>query len=258
MYVTYDAGVSDDLTIDELARRAGTRTSTVRLYQTKGLLPPPEIRGRVGYYSHAHLGRLRVIERLQKQGFSLAAIASLLENWSQGASLSAVLDPYQELVRFGEPTMLSQADFAALFPDGQIDQDILRRATKLKLLAIDAKTGMVRVPSRAFVEIGLELAAYRVPPARSITEFEHLTADARRIAKRFVALFNEYVVGDGPHDEATLAAAVLRFRTLATHAVQELVDQALSDLAGEAGESPEGRTAKEANTVRRAGGAKRR
>ena len=43
MYVTYDAGVSDDLTIDELARRAGTRTSTVRLYQTKGLLPPPEI-----------------------------------------------------------------------------------------------------------------------------------------------------------------------------------------------------------------------
>lgn len=231
--------MSDDLTIDELARRAGTRSSTVRMYQTKGLLPPPEIRGRVGYYSDAHLARLRVIERLQGRGFSLAAIGSLLENWSQGASLSAVLDPHQELARFGEPTMLSQADFASLFPDGTIDEAVLRRATKLKLLAVDAETGMIRVPSRAFVEIGLELAAYRVPPARSIREFEHLAADARRIATRFVALFTEYVVGDGPHDEEALMAATARFRTLATHAVQELVDQALTDLATAAVEASE-------------------
>jgi DNA-binding transcriptional MerR regulator len=60
--------MADDLTIDELARRAGTRTTTVRLYQTKGLLPPPEIRGRLGYYNAAHLARLRVIDRLQKRG----------------------------------------------------------------------------------------------------------------------------------------------------------------------------------------------
>jgi len=61
-----------------------------------------------------------------------------------------------------------------------------------------------------------------------------------------VALFNEYVVGDGPHDDATLEAAVARFRTLANHAVQELVDQALSDMAADAAEASG------------AGGAKRR
>jgi DNA-binding transcriptional MerR regulator len=83
--------------IDELAREAGTRTSTVRLYQTRGLLPPPEIRGRVGYYGPAHLARLRVIERLQARGYSLAAIKELLENWAQGATLAAVLDPHDEL-----------------------------------------------------------------------------------------------------------------------------------------------------------------
>jgi DNA-binding transcriptional MerR regulator len=84
--------VSSDLTIDELAREAGTRTSTVRMYQTRGLLPPPEIRGRVGYYSAAHLARLQVIDRLQARGYSLAAIKELLENWSRGATLSAIID----------------------------------------------------------------------------------------------------------------------------------------------------------------------
>lgn len=38
------------LTIDEIARDAGVPSSTIRLYQNKGLLPPPERRGRVGYY----------------------------------------------------------------------------------------------------------------------------------------------------------------------------------------------------------------
>src|SRR4029078_124987 len=92
--LTYDDRM---FTIDELAREAGTRTSTVRLYQTGGLLRPREIRGRVGYYGPGHLSRLRVIERLQARGYSLAAIKELLENWAQGATLAAVLDPHDEL-----------------------------------------------------------------------------------------------------------------------------------------------------------------
>lgn len=63
------------------------------------------------------------------------------------------------------------------------------------------------------------------------TEVHHGQVSEQR---GFVALFSEYVVGDGPHDEEALKAAVTRFRTLATHAVQELVDQALTDLAAEA------------------------
>jgi hypothetical protein len=49
------------MTIEELARRADTATTTVRMYQTKGLLPPPERRERTGYYGKAHLSRLRLI-----------------------------------------------------------------------------------------------------------------------------------------------------------------------------------------------------
>ncbi|MCD9876421.1 MerR family transcriptional regulator [Streptomyces guryensis] len=63
------------LTIDELAARAGVTVRTVRFYGTKGLLPPPVIGPRrVGHYGQQHVARLALIEELQHQGMTLAAI----------------------------------------------------------------------------------------------------------------------------------------------------------------------------------------
>ena len=83
--------VDDELTIDELAHAAGVVVSTVRLYQNRGLLPPPVKRGRVGYYGVDHLGRLRLVGELQDRGFSLAGIKALLDGMDRGESLQAVL-----------------------------------------------------------------------------------------------------------------------------------------------------------------------
>ncbi|MFE9764126.1 MerR family transcriptional regulator [Streptomyces sp. NPDC005808] len=68
------------LTVDELAARAGVTVRTVRFYSTKGLLPPPVIGPRrVGHYSQEHLARLALIEELQHQGMTLAAIERHLQ-----------------------------------------------------------------------------------------------------------------------------------------------------------------------------------
>lgn len=68
------------LTIDELAARAGVTVRTVRFYSARGLLPPPEIGPRrVGRYGAAHLSRLALIEELQHQGLTLAAIERYLQ-----------------------------------------------------------------------------------------------------------------------------------------------------------------------------------
>ncbi|MFH0515950.1 MerR family transcriptional regulator [Streptomyces sp. M41] len=68
------------LTIDELAARAGVTVRTVRFYGTKGLLPPPVIGPRrVGHYGREHLARLALIEELQQQGMTLAAIERYLQ-----------------------------------------------------------------------------------------------------------------------------------------------------------------------------------
>lgn len=57
-----------DLTVDELAARAGVTVRTIRFYSTRGLLPPPEIGPRrVGRYGPDHLSRLALIEELQHQ-----------------------------------------------------------------------------------------------------------------------------------------------------------------------------------------------
>ncbi|MER6977236.1 MerR family transcriptional regulator [Streptomyces carpinensis] len=63
------------LTIDELAARAGVTVRTVRFYSSRGLLPPPVIGPRrVGHYGGDHLARLALIEEMQHQGMTLAAI----------------------------------------------------------------------------------------------------------------------------------------------------------------------------------------
>lgn len=73
------------LTVDELAARAGVTVRTVRFYSTRGLLPPPVIGPRrVGHYGPQHLARLALIEELQRQGMTLAAIERYLGHLPPG------------------------------------------------------------------------------------------------------------------------------------------------------------------------------
>ncbi|MGD1220896.1 MerR family transcriptional regulator [Streptomyces krungchingensis] len=74
-------------TVDELAARAGVTVRTIRFYSAKGLLPPPVIGPRrVGHYSRQHLARLALIEELQHQGMTLAAIERHLAQLPPGLS----------------------------------------------------------------------------------------------------------------------------------------------------------------------------
>jgi DNA-binding transcriptional MerR regulator len=65
--------------VDELAAAAGLTVELVRSYQSKGLLEPPRREGRVALYSERHLERLRTIKGLKEKGYSLKAIAGLVD-----------------------------------------------------------------------------------------------------------------------------------------------------------------------------------
>src|SRR5881409_2365094 len=67
------------LTIDELAQRTGMTVRNIRAHQSRGLLPPPEVRGRTGYYGSVHLARIELIRETQGQGFNLEAIRRLVD-----------------------------------------------------------------------------------------------------------------------------------------------------------------------------------
>jgi DNA-binding transcriptional MerR regulator len=80
--------------VGELADAAGVSVELVRSYQTKGLLDAPRRNGRVALYDDRHLERLRSIKSLKDQGYSLKAIAGMLDKHSRpDASERALAHP---------------------------------------------------------------------------------------------------------------------------------------------------------------------
>lgn len=86
-----------ELTIDQLAAASGFTVRTIRSYTTRGLLPPPRLRGRTGLYSTEHLSRLSAVRQMLDDGFTLAAAEHLLATAPEGVTTSG-LDVYRALL----------------------------------------------------------------------------------------------------------------------------------------------------------------
>jgi DNA-binding transcriptional MerR regulator len=78
-----------ELTIDQLARRTGMSARNIRAHQSRGLLAPPQLRGRTGYYNEDHVTRIELIQELQSDGYSLDLIHRMLR--TAGGSTAEVL-----------------------------------------------------------------------------------------------------------------------------------------------------------------------
>lgn len=78
----------ETLTIGEVARRAGMRSSAIRYYESVQVLPAPRrINGRRRYDPDV-LRRLAVIQLAQEAGFSMSQIRLLFNNPEGDAALS--------------------------------------------------------------------------------------------------------------------------------------------------------------------------
>lgn len=78
--------------IEELADEVGTTVRNIRVYQERGLLPPPERRGRTAYYGPEHKRRLLLILRLLDRGYTFATIEELLIAERHGLTLTQLLE----------------------------------------------------------------------------------------------------------------------------------------------------------------------
>ncbi|MGH3909149.1 MAG: MerR family transcriptional regulator [Pseudonocardiaceae bacterium] len=70
--------MAEQLTIVELAQRTGISVRTIRFYAGMDLIPPPQVRGRLGLYDERHVARLELVRDLQGLGFTLSAIEGYL------------------------------------------------------------------------------------------------------------------------------------------------------------------------------------
>lgn len=68
-----------EMTVEELASRTGMTARNIREWQTNGLLPAPERRGRHGVYNDDHVSRIERIKALRTQRFPLHVIKQMLD-----------------------------------------------------------------------------------------------------------------------------------------------------------------------------------
>ena len=80
-----------ELTIGEVARRAGVAASTIRYYESIDLLPKPIREGGQRRYDESVLGKLGFIGVAQSAGFSLDQIKELVEGIDGGESMGTTM-----------------------------------------------------------------------------------------------------------------------------------------------------------------------
>ncbi|MCQ8769436.1 MerR family transcriptional regulator [Streptomyces telluris] len=205
------------LTVDELAARAGVTVRTVRFYSTRGLLPPPEIGPRrVGRYGPGHLSRLALIEELQHQGLTLAAIERYLNRLPEG------LTP-QDLA-------IHRALVASWTPDGAEEttrEELERRAGRAlteedvdRLAALNAlqrgEAAGSYLVDPALLHLGVRLLDVPVSPEAILAARTVLLEHARATARELTRLFRDEV----------RTPDVAAMKSLSAH-MQPLVVQAL-------------------------------
>jgi len=113
-------GRAHQLTIAELAARTGISVRTIRFYVGMGLIPPPEVRGRLGLYDDRHVARLELVRDLRGLGFTLSAIEGYLARIPVGCTL--------------EDLALHRALLAPWLPEDPEPIDRAELDTRLKLL----------------------------------------------------------------------------------------------------------------------------
>jgi DNA-binding transcriptional MerR regulator len=221
-----------DLTVEQLAAEVGMSVRNIRNHHTRGLLPPPEVRARVGYYSAEHVARLRLILDLQADGFNLAAIERLLSG-SHGLAerllglRRAVTTPFEAEA----PEIITADELAARF--GDVDPKDVERVRRLKLL-VPLGDGRFEVPSPALLAAAEQVVALGIPMHAALVLVEKVSRDCESISRAFTKLFLrelwEPFDQAGQPDEGwdELIAGVSSLRPLASEALLALFKQRMT------------------------------
>ena len=214
--------------VSELARAADTTVRNVRVYQDRGLLPPPRRQGRIGLYSEEHLARLKLIGRLLARGYTFATIGELFSAWHSGQDLADSLGLRAALTApwsTESPIRLSRTQVARRYGIAFSTQ-AAERAIQLGMLIPSGSSYLV--PSPSLFEAGAELVAAGVPLDVVLDLAASVQEDLTRIAYRFVDVSLTHVVQAEGHQMPApitedVAQRLLRLRPYAQKTVDALL-----------------------------------
>jgi DNA-binding transcriptional MerR regulator len=175
------------MTIEQLAAEVGMSVRNIRNHHSRGLLAPPEVRARIGYYDEAHVARLRLIQDLQADGFNLAAIERLLSG-SEGlaaklvglrAAVTAPFDPES-------PEIVTAEELRERF--GVAEPKDLERVRRLRVL-LPLGEDRFEVTSPALLDAAEQVMALGIPLRTTLELIERVGRDCDSVARSFTRLF---------------------------------------------------------------------
>jgi DNA-binding transcriptional MerR regulator len=182
------------LRVEELSGRADVSVDTIRFYQKRRLLPPPERRGRIAWYGPEHVERLGQIKDLQQRGLSLAVIGRIITG---------------ELDRADEPlaaAVVGAGDDGGPGPEEFLTVDELAARSRVPTALIESvvREGLL-VPRRhdgdarftttdvEIVAAGLRLLETGLPMPELLALARRHHAATRETAEAAVEMFDTYV-----------------------------------------------------------------
>ncbi|QXC60984.1 MerR family transcriptional regulator [Aquihabitans sp. G128] len=211
-----------ELTIDELAAQVGMTVRNIRAHQSRGLLHPPRIVGRTGYYGDSHVGRLSQIRELQDEGLNLAAIARVL---TDGTLTAVATGPFADVApEYGKPGEV--AERLGL----ELDDPVIQRSVDMGLITPEGDRIRIELPR--LVAIAEQLRDVGVPLDAMLDVVEVVREASTQVARSFMKLADEHlvakVVAESGGDLDQLTEAVERLHTQASGAIDVLFNQAMS------------------------------
>ena len=220
------------MTVEQLALQTGMSVRNIRNHQSRGLLPPPEVRARVGYYGPEHVARLRLIQEMQADGLKLSAIQRLIGEHGQSAERfvglrQAITAPFES----ESPEVLTLEELGERF--GGVDDKALGKALKLGVL-VPVGDGRYEAPSPRLLGAAEEVMQRGVPLHAALSVIEKVKRNAESTSRAFVKLFLDELwkpfEEDGQPDERwpEITESIERLRPIASEALLAMFKQTLA------------------------------
>ncbi|MFI7061586.1 MerR family transcriptional regulator [Kribbella sp. NPDC050124] len=181
----------EELTVDQLAAKVGMTVRNVRAYAGRGLIPPPRLVGRTGYYGADHVARLTLVRELLGKGYTLAAVERMMSELPDGALALGVFETLVNPWTPAEPEVLDEFQLAerAGVPH---DPAVIDRLVELGI-AERQEDGRLRIPNPDLLRTGLEVIKLGVPMQAIFDMLPKLFTQADAVAKIYVELFRSTV-----------------------------------------------------------------
>lgn len=212
----------EDLTIDQLAAEVDMTVRNIRAHQARGLLPPPTIKGRIGYYGPLHRRRLQQIRAMQDEGLNLAAIAKVVND----GQLTAVTT---EVFSESEPAWFEPGELLQRL--GEPDDAVTARAAELGLIVLDGDRVRMDMPS--LLPLAEQFLAMGVPLSAQLEALAEVQAATKQVAAAYLQLADEHLIArvavDSGGDIEAIRTEVARLRDLARVALATSFNHAMSE-----------------------------